>query len=46
MYPEKPGIESRIGSVIASTAIANKMFLNDLKITEFRSIIVSPLNYY
>jgi hypothetical protein len=46
MYPENPGSESSIGSAIASTAIANKMFLKDLMITEFRSIIVSPQNHY
>ena len=46
IYPEKPGIESSIGSVIASTASANKMFLKDLMITELRSIIVFPLVNY
>jgi len=43
IYPENPGIESSIGSVIAITATANKMFLNDLTISELRSIIVFPL---
>lgn len=42
MYPENPGNESSIGRVIASTATANKMFLNDLMIIEFKSIIVFP----
>lgn len=46
IYPENPGIESSIGNVIASTATANKMFLNDLMITELRSIIVFPLVNY
>lgn len=48
IYPENPGSESSIGSVIARTATANKMFLNDLMIIELKSIIVFPplINYY
>jgi len=42
IYPENPGSESSIGSVIARTATANKMFLNDLMIIELKSIIVFP----